>query len=659
MNKRLITSDDLTAFTFAGSPALSQDGTKAVYVVTKTDLKQNGYTSALYWTDGEGSPKPLTYDYTENTLVKHHSPCFSADSTYVYYLSNRTGTDQVWRISLFGGESERVTEFENGVQSFALSPNGKQVVCQTILKDEKNSDNSDVTVITRLRYLQNGQGFVDGTSALYLFSIEDKYRELISNPSCDAELPVFAPEGNRLYFCMGKADPDQSDYLLDLYAFDLSARTTTRIYEAKGTIYDSQISPDGKTIALAGNEDGECTPENITILLIPSTGGTARNLTKNEHLSLGNFIGTDVRFDAGHQLLAWAKDGQSLTYLVQDGPISGLKSVNLRGEYAAVFMKDEHVMTSFSMKNGTIAAIISTPLSTGDLYFLGNGDTVRQISNHNQQLFEQLDVSKPISFTYKGADGWKIDGWLLMPPESFPTTDKVPVVLEIHGGPAAAYGDSFNHEFQCLAAQGYAVVYTNPRGSRGYGAEFCAGCYGDWGRKDKIDIIKGLDYVLDHFPKCDRDRQYVTGGSYGGFMTNTIVGTTNRFRAAVTQRSICNLYNFFGTSDIGYYFLTRYFNGADLWSDEDLLMSFSPIRNANKVNTPICIIHSEQDHRCPIEQAEQWYVALRRLGVTTRFVRIKGENHELSRSGRPQNRLTRLHEIISWFNRYTTIETIQ
>ncbi|MCO7127298.1 S9 family peptidase [Sporolactobacillus shoreicorticis] len=655
MSKRLITIDDLAAFTFAGSPALSIDGLQAVYVVTKTDLNQNGYSSSLYWTDGEHSPKPLTYTYNDTLLEKHHHPIFSSDGTYVYYLSNRTGIDQVWRIPVSGGESEQVTDFKEGTNDFTLCPDGQKLVCQTTKKDKKKSDNPDVTVVTRLRYLQNGKGFVDGTTALHLCSIVDRHQELITNPHCDAELPTFSPDGSQLYFCMGKPQPDQSDYLLDLYVYDFSTRTTKRIYKALGSIKEIQISPDGQTVALAGNDDGECTPENISILLVPAAGGLAKNLTKNKYLSLGNFIGTDVRFDDAHHLIQWAKDGQSLTYLVQDGAISGLKSINLNGEIATVFMRKKKVMTSFSMNNDKIIAILSTPLSTGDLYFLGNGDTIRQASDHNQELFNQLDLNEPTPFTYDGADNWKIDGWVLMPPKAARTAKKVPVVLEIHGGPAAAYGESFNHEFQCLAAQGYAVVYTNPRGSRGYGAEFCAGCYGDWGRKDKLDILKGLDYVLANYPECDPDRQFVTGGSYGGFMTNTLVGTTNRFRAAVTQRSICNLYNFYGTSDIGYYFLTRYFNGADLWSDEDTLMQFSPIRYANQVKTPTCIIHSEQDHRCPIEQAEQWYTALRRLGVETRFVRIKGENHELSRSGRPKNRLTRLQEIIDWFQHYNSL----
>ncbi|QAA22078.1 S9 family peptidase [Sporolactobacillus terrae] len=657
LNKRLIAVEDLAQFTFAGNPVLSPDGTTAVYVVTKTDLHQNGYVSTLYITNDEQAPRPLTHAYQTDRLIKHHRPSFSADGTYVYYLSNQTGTDQVWRIRLSGGESEQVTKFEHGVEDYVLSPDRMHMVCRAINKDRQESENDDVTVITRLRYLQNGKGFVDQTGVLYFCSIKRKQQTRITKPNCDAKMPRFSLDGHTLYFLMTKSAPETSDFLFDVYSYHLSTETTTCIYQANGTLYDLAVSPDGRTVALAGTEDGEFSPKNIELLLLPSHGGTVHHITEHWNLSLGNFVSTDARFDAGNSLIAWTEDSQALICLVQDGAISGLKTVHLDGSCTTLFMKEKHVVTSFAMQNNVIAAIISTPLSTGELYFLGNNDSIRQNSFHNQSLFNQLDLNEPIAFTYKGADDWTIDGWVLLPPTRARKTGKIPIVLEIHGGPASAYGDSFHHEFQCLAAEGYAVVYTNPRGSRGYGSAFCAGCFNDWGRKDKEDILKGLDYVLDHFPECDRTHQYVTGGSYGGFMTNTIVGTTNRFRAAVTQRSICNLYNFYGTSDIGYYFLKRYFNGADLWDAEERLMQFSPIRNAPRVKTPICIIHSEQDHRCPIEQAEQWYVALRRLGVPARFVRINGENHELSRSGRPQNRFTRLHELINWFNRYCPKET--
>ncbi|WP_100486979.1 alpha/beta hydrolase family protein [Sporolactobacillus pectinivorans] len=654
MTKRLISIDDLNKFTFTGSPTLSPDNNSAVYVVTRVDNKNNDYVSSLYFVDGSSEPRQLTYDRPGDRSIKNHRPCFSKDGHKIYFLSNRTGKSQVWLLSLDGGDSRVLTDFKEDVSDFVLSPDESMLVCQTPIEEEKQIENDDVTVVNRLRYLANGRGIISSNEGLVLYHIQNRQKILLTDKARNAFNPAFSPDGKKLFFCQSKAEPDKTDYLCDIYVYDFLTNQTSLFYKAKGGIFDIQVSPDGHLIAFAGKEDGECSPGNIAIWLVPDTGGQVRNLTENEQQSLGNYVGTDARFDEGCPVFLWNENGQSLIYLVQNGPVSGLKCIDLDGNASLLHMEENEVITSFDAKKGMIAAVISAPSSTGDLYFIGNDGTAEQVSDHNRKLFDEFDLAEPVPFTFKGADDWDIDGWVMFPPKSVKTEDKIPVVLEIHGGPASAYGYSFNHEFQCLAAEGYAVVFTNPRGSRGYGVAFCGACYNDWGRKDKEDILRGLDYVLDHYLVCDRSRQFVTGGSYGGFMTNTIVGTTDRFSAAVTQRSICNLYSFFGTSDIGYYFLKRYFNGADLWTDEEKLMSFSPIRNAPRVTTPICVIHSEEDHRCPIEQAEQWYMALRRLGVETRFVRIKGENHELSRSGRPKNRLARLHEIIAWFNKYNS-----
>ncbi|MFX3616902.1 MAG: prolyl oligopeptidase family serine peptidase [Sporolactobacillus sp.] len=653
MNRRLIEAEDLYRFTFAGSPVLSPDAQQVIYVVTRVSKEKNGYQSALYLSDSSGKNRRLTFEQSSEKLVRNEHPRFSADGRSLYFLSDRGGQKQVWLLSLDGGEAEKLTDFKEGVKDFDVAADGHALICQSPIPDKEEADNDQVSVVTRLRYLANGKGLISSDQGLFLFDCENKKKRLISSPDCDAYGARFAPDGQSIFFLQGKPHPDKTDYLYDLFRYDLPTRETLCLYQGKGTIDTLEVSADGHSVAFSGTEDGECTPKNIAIYLLPTTGGAAIDLTAAEQLSVGNFIGTDVRFDGDRPSFKWSGDGQSLYYLVQNGRKSGIRKVSLSGMITDVSMAEEEVITSFDIRGSQIAAIISTPLSTGDLYFFNAKRHERKkLSAWNEALFRELDLSKPIPFTYKGAEEWPMDGYLLLPPKTSKNSGPLPVILEIHGGPASSYGDSFNHEFQLLAAQGYAVVYTNPRGSRGYGEAFCAGCYDDWGRKDKEDILKGLDAALARFPQLDRARQFVTGGSYGGFMTNTIVGTTNRFTAAVTQRSICNLYNFFGTSDIGYYFLRRYFCGTDLWSDEEKIMSFSPIRHAPDVRTPVCIIHSEEDHRCPIEQAEQWYTALRRLGVETRFVRIKGENHELSRSGKPKNRIRRLQEIIAWFNRY-------
>nr|WP_239540950.1 S9 family peptidase [Pullulanibacillus pueri] len=426
------------------------------------------------------------------------------------------------------------------------------------------------------------------------------------------------------------------------------------LYKGKGSVYDPSVSPDGKWLAFCGHEGGEISPDNTGLWVLPLDTPTASPLQLTRHWDrpVGNYVGADASFDDGYEY-KWNDDSQALTFITTVGGNCFLKQVNLKGEVSDVLSPENSVITSFDQNKERITFVKATPLSPGDIYLFSEEKTT-PLTDHNQKLLESLLLAQPEHFSYTGAEGWEIEGWILLPPHSPKTKASIPVVLQIHGGPHTAYGNAFHHEFQCIAAEGYAVVYTNPRGSQGYGRAFTAACIGDWGKKDQEDILLGLDYALKHYQQLDPERQYVTGGSYGGFMTNTIITCTNRFKAAVTQRCISNMYSFFGTSDIGYFFAKGQLGEADLWKDEDAVLEVSPIRHARNVTTPTCIIHSEEDLRCPIEQAEQWYVALRRLGVDTRFVRFKGENHELSRSGKPKNRLTRLSEIIDWFNRYNS-----
>ncbi|MBX6724058.1 MAG: S9 family peptidase, partial [Dactylosporangium sp.] len=290
--------------------------------------------------------------------------------------------------------------------------------------------------------------------------------------------------------------------------------------------------------------------------------------------------------------------------------------------------------------------------SPGDLWTISlDGTGAARRTGLNDALFEETGLSVPEHFTYEGEGGQELDAWI-MKPLGLSEGERAPLVLEIHGGPHTAYGHCFFHEFQVLAARGMGVLFTNPRGSTGHGEAFTRACVGDWGGQDYRDIMAGVDAALKRYAWIDPDRLGVTGGSYGGYMTNWIVGQTDRFRAAVTQRSISNLYSMYGTSDIGFHFNRRELGEAELWEAEERIMERSPIRYARNVATPLLIIHSEEDYRCPMEQAEQFYVALKRLGKTVEFLRFAGETHELSRSGKPANRKERLERMAAWFERY-------
>src|SRR5699024_3150371 len=275
----------------------------------------------------------------------------------------------------------------------------------------------------------------------------------------------------------------------------------------------------------------------------------------------------------------WSQDGQHLFFIATSFGVTGLYQADLQGSLEAIYQADNHVF-DFSYDRAKDAFIIgiSTPTNPGDFYFLQKGGETKQLTDVNAALLENIELSEPETINVTADDGWNIQGWLLKP-YGFEENKKYPFILEVHGGPHAMYGQTFFHELQLLAAQGYVVLYSNPRGSHGYGQTFVDACRGDYGGKDYTDLMNAVDYALENYSFIDENRLGVTGGSYGGFMTNWIVSHTNRFKAAVTQRSISNWLSFYGVSDIGYFF-TKWELGKNLLEDPQKLWDFSPLKYA-------------------------------------------------------------------------------
>ncbi|WP_446686112.1 alpha/beta hydrolase family protein [Metabacillus herbersteinensis] len=291
---------------------------------------------------------------------------------------------------------------------------------------------------------------------------------------------------------------------------------------------------------------------------------------------------------------------------------------------------------------------ITTPTKPNELYYhdFKTGESHLLTAVH-EELLNRVQLSEPEILSFQAKDGRELQGWL-MKPVGYKDGEKVPLILEIHGGPHMMYANTYVHEFQTLAEKGFAVLYINPRGSHGYGQQFVDLVRGHYGEGDFDDVMSAVDYICENYSFIDVERIGVTGGSYGGFMTNWIVGHTNRFKAAVTQRSISNWVSFYGVSDIEYYF-TEWEVGGDLMSDPEKLWHHSPLKYVKNVETPLLILHGEKDYRCPIEQAEQLYTALKRLKKEVAFIRYPKADHDLSRNGNPKQRIKRLDAIAEWF----------
>ncbi|OLO38979.1 peptidase S9 family protein [Alkalihalophilus pseudofirmus] len=658
MMKRPITTEDLTKFKFVGDPQVSPNRDKVAYVLTHVDQEKDGYYSYIYVTNLKGEGRQFTSHYSKDTLVKDTTPKWSPDGSTIAFRSNRTGKNQIWLLHTDGGEAIQLTDVKQGIGDFVWSPDGSQLALTikgelNVTSSDKDEEKSDVKVITRLRYKGDGVGiYNDNRKHVYLFDIETKAYTKVTEGEHDFNQPRFSPDGKSLFYVGTKAEDQEWGYLPAIWKYDIASKEETLFYQGNGNIMAPSLSPNGKWLAVAGHTRGERSQGNANVLLLSVETSKLTNLTEHFDYTVGNLIGVDAKYDTAELRLIWDASSTNIYFSATVGGDCQLFKVNLDGEISTALSPAVASVSSYDIvKDDQAVLVLATPHSTGDLVTqdLSNVKNLDTLTNWNQEIYNAVHLSTPENLHYKSTDSKEIEGWILKP-YGYEEGKKYPMILQIHGGPATAYGNGLHHEMQVMASKGYVVLYTNPRGSHGYGHDFVNAVIGDYGGMDYEDIMAGVDYALKNFDYIDHDQLFVTGGSYGGYMTNVIVTRTDRFKAAVTQRSICNWHSFYGTSDIGFFFTEWQHGHADLWDDVEKLLKLSPLTYARNVKTPTLILHSEQDLRCPMEQAEQWYIALKRLGVETKLVRFPDENHNLSRSGKPKHRLERLQHLMSWFD---------
>jgi len=660
--KRKIVPEDLWKLRFVGDPQVSPDGHRVVFVVTETDLENNGYRSELWMaeTDDPESVRPLTRAPEGDLAVRDGSPRWSPDGKKVAFVSNRDGEHRIYCISVGGGEARPVGDFKGSISAIEWSPDGEKIafVAEPPEEHEEEESKADVYSTRRLRHKFNGRGFMDDSrrNQVWVTDAGGGETQQLTDHMNDHGEPNWSPDGERLLFTADRRCERKMYYVPDLYSLKIADGSIRRITEGTGPVALPRFSPAGDIVAFFGHDEGDSITANQQLCLIPPLGGDYRSLTAGFDRSVGNSITADARFDDGPGGPVWCRDGESLLFNLTDGGECVLYEVDLEGD-TCIVKGLPPVVTSYSANSTgqpTIAVVAADYDSPGDVWIARDGGQPVKFTGFNEEFFSGVELARPERVTSSSPDGRETEGWLLRP-IGHSSGEKYPLVLEIHGGPAGTSGWAFFHQYQLLAAAGFGVLYTNPRGSKGYGQQHAAGVIGDWGGGDYHDLMAAVEAA------CDRDwvdeaRLGVTGGSYGGYMTNWIVSQTTRFTAAVTFRSISNLYTKYGCSDIGFYSNRRGMGGAELWEEEDFIMSRSPIRYAPNVETPTLIVHAEDDLRCPMEQAEQWFVALKRLGVECEFVRYDGEHHDLSRSGKPYNRVDRLHRMLDWFKRHLTEE---
>lgn len=658
-DKRLITPEDLYRMHWVNDPVVSPASGAIAYVHKSVSEKFDGYRSHIRLLPPNGDQDvPFTSGEADT------APAWSPDGSELAFLRKKGDKPQVWIMPANGGEARPVTDMKHGVSAFRWSPDSARLLVRSEVEaaeptesqeSDKDGNNKlpEEKIINRIKYKADGAGlWNERRHHLYLVNPATEESKQITEGDFDVYAFAWSPDGARIAYSSSLATeqfPDPDLRLTgDVFVMDLASGSVTELTDGTLSIGSIAFTPDGQYMLMLAS-DLSCGFATLTkIHLVPLSGGESRVLFTDMDIQLGHAAVSDMRAGAGTPPL-FSKDGQSVyIQLSQDGGVH-IGRFALDGSSYELVVSGEREVYQFALtseENVVFAA--ADPLQPGDLFsFSIAKNEEKRLTNCNEELWNELTLSTPESFTFRTSDGWPIQGWI-MKPAGFTEGAKVPAVLEIHGGPQAMYGHTFMHEFQLLTAAGYAVFYTNPRGGHGYGQVHVNTVRGDYGGRDYQDLMEAVDYVLNTYTYVDASRLGVTGGSYGGFMTNWIVGHTDRFQAAVTQRSISNWISFYGVSDIGYTFTQDQIWGNP-WDDLEKLWKHSPLAYVKDVNTPLLILHGEQDLRCPIEQGEQLFIALKRLGRETQLIRFPGADHNLSRSGHPHLRVKRLSHIVRWF----------
>src|SRR2546423_6380288 len=689
---RSITIEDLYQIKFLGRPRISPDGRRVAFVVTTIDDKKHAYRSSIWMVPTQGGEVKRFTMGPANT----NSPSWSPDGRWLAFVSERegeaAGSDgkeqkkhgkgkaQVWLIPADGGEARQLTFMQYGASDPVWSPDSKRLIFSAAVgpADEEMEETEDgqplpkVRVIDRLWYRLDGVGFIhERRRHLFLVDIggsasvegeegvEGVDPEQLTDGDWDDGDVAWSPDGTRIAFTSNRREDRWRFFNPDVYTLSIKdgkAGELQQLTDGSLSCSSPSWSPDGKTIAfLAKLKVRSGNHADLYTIAVDTRQGATRCLTSEFEGSCSDWTNSDTTDEHIVPAPAWSPDGRTLYVMAAHRGATRVFAIPGDGagkQPPTLTPGNVHVLDfSIDQSRDRMAILIEEATHPAEIFTCSTASPgeLQPVTAFNAALFNELEVAVPEYMPYTGAEDWPIDGWILKPP-GFDAKKKYPLIVEIHGGPNTQYGYGFFHEMQMLAAAGYVVLYTNPRGSIGYGRDFALAVRGAWGVKDSLDILAGVDALLQK-GYIDEKRLGVIGGSYGGFMTSWLVGHTDRFRAAVTDRSVVNRYSFFGTSDIGWDFADDDLETSP-WDDPELYLRMSPISHVKQRPTPLLIMPSEDHLRCSVEQAEELFAALKYMGREVLFVRFEGQNHGLSRGGHPRLRLERLRHIRAWFEKY-------
>lgn len=676
---KLIQRDDLLRFCFLSALEVGPDEKALIYRKTRMDKEKNRYYS--HW-------RLRRLDLDQDIALTSEATAGAAhwlDKETVIFAAEREEKEggegpelaktRLYRLATTGGEAQLWKELPYAVNDFRPLPDGRLLLAVTQTAEQRAleaaeklddakakaeaqkaiKEERDYQVITEAPFWMNGGSYTVGDlEQLYLYDPETGKAEVLGDAQQHRALLDLQREGEAYRILYSEWPREELMHSAMDYVYLWDSRTG----KAK------MLNPKGQRMAY---HEGKLCGETAVLL---ATDGKEYGINEDPYFYLysedegfratgtdafcGGSTGTDICYGGGRQFLGVGPEGPlgaGLYFVQQRGRDAKLCFYSLDTGKVQALHETEGAVNCFDLAGDQLYFIGLRELRGQELYRMDVEGQECCLTGHNDWL-RDYSLAQPESLCFVSSDGQEQEGFVLLPPEGAARAEgaKLPGILTVHGGPKTCYGTVLMHEMQLLAAEGYAVFYTNPHGSDGYGRAW-ADIRGHYGEADYEDLMRFTDRVLEAYPQINGKQLAVMGGSYGGFMTNWVIGHTERFRAAITQRSISNWASMYGISDIGYYF-SQDQTAANPWDNPELLWAQSPLRYAPKMKTPTLIIHSDADYRCPIAEGYQLFTALKIHGVPSRMVCFKGENHELSRGGKPLHRLRRLREIQDWLAQY-------
>ena len=641
--------DDIYELTGVGDPRISADGSRVAYVVSTVDRDSNEYRSAVWVATLDGSEEPRSFTAGEKNDT---SPRWSPDGRWLAFVSNRGDEKAQAQIYVIpaagGGEARKLTDLKESVADVVWSPDSTRLAFTSRVRDEAYEEEEESKRkprrFTRLFQKFDSVGWVgDRRTHVFVVDLDGGEARQLTDGDCEDGAPAWSPDGKRLVFGAMRGERWDAELITRLYVLAADVGDPVQLTGDEGSYETPVFSPDGARIAYRfGVEDGT-NPHHTQIGVMNADGTGATILTTS--------LDRQCAPHPDYREPVW--DGSRILFMVEDGGNVHAYAVAANGSTEPErLVGGELNVLGYDTHGGELVYVASTHTTLRELYCAGG----RKLTSVGDAFTGGRKLVEPERFTAISQDGYEVDAWIVRP-AGFEKGKRYPTLLNIHGGPFAQYGTAFFDETQVYSGGGYAVVVSNPRGGSGYSEEHgraIRGPVGDagpgWGTRDYEDLMAVVDTAIETFDFVDPERLGVIGGSYGGYMTSWIIGHTNRFKAAVSERAVNNLVSMFGSSDVFWVFERQF--GGPLWGNVDAYLERSPSTYAKDIETPVLVLHSEQDLRCSIEQGEHLFNTLRLMGKEVEMLRFPAESHELSRAGSPIHRVLRFEAVLEWFGRY-------